>query len=260
MTNFQAVSKSAFAKKSWRKNQNYLFSATDAVCSLAVTELHHAMMGMPLAFISTDGEYSIVGVQGLQQGLNSIVDSSGTWRGSYVPAVYRGYPFALGSESIGGELTLCFDIDSGLLVDDDTAEPFFDDDFEPNEFINKIVRFLSNINSGLQASIQVCKALEDHGLFKPWELKFKLADEKTYTTNGLFYIDEAAFNELSDDAFAELRAAGEMQVIYCQLLSMQRVSDLFLFTKEKLAIDLLQTGELHFNQSGTDGNISFENL
>jgi hypothetical protein len=260
MSNFQAVSTAAFAKKSWKYNQNYLFSATDAVCSLALTELHQAVMGMPLAFISTNDEYSVVGVQGLQQGLNSIVDANGTWRGSYIPAVYRGYPFALGRESEEGELTLCFDIDSGLLVDDDTAEPFFDDDLEPSHLVSERLEFLSNVASGLKASVQVCKRLEDHRLFKPWKLKFKLADEKVYTTDGLFCIDEAAFNKLSDDAFAELRSVGAIHLIYCQLLSMQRISDLTLFTKERLAVDLPQTTEVDLNESSTDGNISFENL
>lgn len=273
MTDLQIVTKAKFGNKSWKHCQDYFFSAQDMVCKLSTVELPQAMMAMPLAFFPTDVGYSVVGVQGLQAGINSFVNEYGKWRGSYVPAAYRGYPFVLAdNESNNGDLALSFDNDSGLLIDDDSEEPFFGDDFEPSEPVGKIVEYLYLVNVAEQKSLRICKMLAEHGLLKPWELTFKLENENK-GVDGLFCIDETILNELSDDSYSELRAAGAIPVIYCQLLSMQRILDLteprsrapaapvpwFLQTKLETG-SLVEPNELYSGEGDADGNISFENL
>ena len=76
---------------------------------------------------------------------------------------------------------------------------------------------------------------------------------------GLFSIDEAALNELSDEAFIELRQSGALIVVYCQLLSMQRITDLAQQLKSK-ADSQPPTNELNLDGVNEGGNISFHNL
>lgn len=75
---------------------------------------------------------------------------------------------------------------------------------------------------------------------------------------GLFRIDEAAFNALPLEALDALRAAGALPVIYCQLLSMQHLPVLGQLAQIRAAQNapLPQSGDgdldLEFlNESGT---------
>ena len=261
MVNLQAIAKTEFANKSWQRNPNFLFSAKDAVCPLSSSEIPRAMMGMPLAFLCANGEYSLVAILGLEQGANFFIDATGQWLGNYIPAAYRGYPFVLArNETEEEQLVLCIDKDSGLLNEDDSGEPFFDKNGEPTPTITELIEFLSDLRKGLQASALICKTLLEHELFKPWELQFELEDG-TKRIEGLFCIDEAALNKLSDKAFVELRLSGAFPLIYCQLLSMQRISDLTRFAQSKSKANSASlANELDLDGVNMSDNISFENL
>jgi len=261
VANLDAITKTEFASKSWQRNPNFLLSAKDAVCPLSASEIPRAMMAMPLAFLCTDGEYSIQAVQGLEPGTNFFLNADGQWLGNYIPAAYRGYPFVLASnEAEESQLVLCIDKDSGLLCEDDSAEPFFDEGGELSPTVKELVEFLSSVRAGRQASASICKSLLKHELFRPWELQFELEDG-TKRIEGLFCIDEAALNALPDEAYAELRLCGAIPVIYCQLLSMQRISILTQIAQAKSSANLApKANELNLDGVNMDGNISFDNL
>ena len=260
MTNFHVITKDKFANKSWERPRDYLRTAKDMICKLNTVELPRAMMSMPIALFPTDGEYSFVAVQGLRPGTNSFLHNDGVWQGDYIPALYRGYPFSLMHNESKGEPTFCFDVDSGLMIDDGTGEPFFSEGLEPSESVKEIIEFLVKLDNTKKVSIQICKSLSEHDLIKPWELTFEL-ENKLAQVDGLFCIDETAFNELSNESYSKLRIAGAIPAIYCQLLSMQRISYLIEFLQDKSKTDALQQGcALSFDGGDTDGNISFENL
>lgn len=261
MANLQAITKTEFAKKSWQRNPNFLFSANDAVCPLSASEIPRAMMAVPLAFLCTDGEYSIVAVQGLENGTNFFLNAEGQWLGSYIPAAYRSYPFVLAStEANEDQLILCINKDSGLLIEDDSAEAFFDEGGELSTTLKDLVEFLSTVRAGRQESARICTILLKHELFKPWDLQFEL-ESGTKRIEGLFCIDESALNTLSDEAYAELRLAGAIPVVYCQLLSMQKISDLTQFAQAKAKLSSApQANELNLDGVDLGGNISFDNL
>ena len=95
MVSLQAITKPDFTEKSWRRSPNYLFTANDAVCPLIVQEMPKAIMGMPIAFLCVDEKYSVVALLGLEPETNYFVGKDGGWRGNYIPALYRAYPFVL---------------------------------------------------------------------------------------------------------------------------------------------------------------------
>ena len=218
-------------------------------------------MGMPIAFLCVDEKYSVVALLGLEPETNYFVDKDGGWQGKYIPARYRAYPFVLAkNEAEEEKLVLCINEDSGLLNDDDSAEAFFDDEGELSATVKQLTEFLSASHGGLQSAARICKLLNQHKLFKPWELEIELEDGKK-RIEGLFSIDETALNELSDEAFIELRQSGALIVAYCQLLSMQRITDLAQFAQLKSKADSQPpTNELNLDGINEGGNISFHNL
>ena len=261
MVSLQAITKPDFTEKSWRLSPNYLFTANDAVCPLAVQEIPKAIMGMPIAFLCEDGKYSVVAVLGLEPETNYFVGKDGDWRCKYITDLYRAYPFVLAeNEAEEEQLVLCINEDSGLLNDDDSAEAFFDDEGELSATLKHLMELLSAVRVGLESAARICELLNQHKLFKPWELEIELEDGKK-RIEGLFSIDEAALNELSDEAFIELRQSGALIVVYCQLLSMLRITDLAKFAQLKSKADSQPpTNELNLDGVNEDGNISFHNL
>jgi len=78
---------------------------------------------------------------------------------------------------------------------------------------------------------------------------------------GLSCVDETALNELPGDAYAKLRLAGAIPIIYCQLFSMQQLSHLGKLTQDKNKDLMLDKGvEIDLSGLKNEGNISFENI
>lgn len=226
MTKLQAISKDHYTDKKWQLNPGYSFTEKDSVCPIVLQELPNAMANMPVAFIRSEDKYALVVVQGLTPQTNLFVDANGVWSGKYIPAGYRTYPFLLASTSGDGEnLVLCIDEDSGLVGGDEADQAFFDKEGELSERMQEVMTFLSEGHRGRLAAGRVCQQLQELNLLKPWTLQIEY-EEGSHKVDGLFCIDEPAFNELSDEIFVELRQSGALPVIYSQLLSMQQMNKL----------------------------------
>ena len=263
MPNLKGVNKTEFTKKSWKNISNFLFAAKDPTCPLGLSELPKAMAAVPLAFTCTNDEYSMVAIHGLLPATNLYVLPDGKWGGIYIPNVYKIYPFSLahvGSEK--GDKVLCVDTDSNLVTDDETEQPFFDEDLKPTQLILQMTESLFNIAADRQRSISIANSLHECGLLKPWEIEFETGN-RSKKIDGLFCVDEIALNELSGDAYTKLRDAGAILPIYCQLLSMGRLPDLMHIIKTNLGDQFLSESaapELNLDEVNSEGNISFDNL
>lgn len=226
MANLQAISKDHYADKKWQLTPGYSFSEKDSVCPIVLQELPQAQANMPVAFMLSDDKYYLVVVQGLTPQTNLFVDADGNWLGNYIPASYRSYPFVLASTTGDGEnLVLCVDEDSGLVGSDEADQDFFNEEGELSERMQEVMKFLSEGHSGRLTVNRICEQLQELNLFKSWTLQIEYADGP-HKVEGLYCIDEPAFNELSDEVFLELRKTGALPVIYSHLLSMQHITRL----------------------------------
>lgn len=263
MPDYQAITKTDFTDKNWQRCPNFLFVAGDAVCPLTAMELPKAMMYMPTCFIPADEGYALTALLGLRPGENLYVNPKGQWLGKYIPAAYRTYPFVLAkNEAEEGQQVLCFDRDSGLLESELADQSFFDDDGSLNSELNELMQSLAQINASREATLAICKLLEQHELLKPWELKIQLK-EGVHGVEGLYCIDEEALNALPDETFIELRKAGVLALAYCQLLSMQRVSLFDQLLKAKARYDTSSDSvpeELNLDPIDEAGTLNFDNL
>lgn len=261
MASLQAITKTDFANKSWRRCTNYSFAAQDTYCVLAAQELPQAMLSMPIAFIQDDEGFLIVAVLGLQTSSNFYLDSEGNWLGKYIPARYRSYPFLLvPNTATKDQMVLCIDADSGLVTESDIGEKFFDETGEPSATLTEILNFLTKVSAGQAAAARICESLQKHDLLKPWDMEIQL-ETGIQRVEGLFCINETALNALSDEDFIEIRKSGALPAIYCQMLSMQHIGELAQVV-QKIQVSARNTSvkELNLDSISADGNISFDNL
>lgn len=231
MPDFHAITPTDHADKSWHASTGYGFAAHDAIAVLVMQEIPRASLSLPLGFALSDDHYMPVVLQGLAQGQNLLVAPDGRWLSDYIPAAYRGYPFAL-ADTPDGQTVLCFDHASGLLHEgvgsgaaNGAGQPFFDAERQPTERLRQTMDFLVQVRANVEPTRRLCDVLQQHGLIEPWAIQVQGADG-TQTLGGLHRVNETALNALSADAFQAVREAGALPLIYCQLLSMQNLQRL----------------------------------
>ena len=238
MSDFHPVSQTRHSTKRWARYKSYQFAANDSVAALVAAEMPKACMAFPTGFIKTEQGYNPVAVLGLGGEQNLFVTKDSRWIGGHIPAVYRSYPFRLLQS--GDQQLLCIDEASGLVIDAESAslnaesppkaantneklEHFFNDQAEPSEALKPIVEFLTQVERNRQATAIALGSLDKAQLLVPWEILVKGDGGKELRLEGLYRIDELAFNGLSSQAFEELRQSSAVALAYCQMLSMQHL-------------------------------------
>lgn len=224
MPKYVPVSKETHASKHWKRYESYAFATGENIVPVVAAELPKAVTAFPIAFIQQNEAYFPVALLGFEQGRNLFVAATGQWVGAYVPSILRGHPFKL-AKSQDNQFVLCVDQDSGLVTDGPEGEPFFDESGEPSASVQQVLDFLQKVEANQQATARMCAGLQSHHVIKPWPITLKTpAGDRTI--DGLNQIDEQALNNLSGEAFLELRQAGALPMAYCQLLSMQHLATL----------------------------------
>ncbi|MEA3642712.1 MAG: SapC family protein [Lamprobacter sp.] len=223
MPTYQAITHTDFAHRRWKPYDHYRFAAAEAIVPLVAQELAKACHSLPIAFIRQQDHFIPAAVQGLQPGQNLFVAPDGRWLGGYIPAAYRGYPFAL-AQADTGQLVLCVDLDSELIADQH-EQPFFTDTGEPAQRVKDVLDFLQQVHQNRQHTQRLCAALEAEQLITAWPLK-RQSEAGEQPIDGLYRIDEPRLNSLDSDALTRLHQAGALPVAYCQLLSMQHIHTL----------------------------------
>lgn len=222
MPNLQPVSRNRHGTKRWRRYSDYRFATQDMVAPLVATELPKALLTVPIAFLTVEGNVQPFAIQALAPGQNLFVAPDGHWLAGYIPAVYRSHPFRLATTE-HGEQVLCIDEDAGQVTDGPEGEPFFTDEGQPATSVRAILDFLTRIEQDRGPTMRACGMLQKHELIQPWPVKVQTAEGEK-VVQGLSRLDEVALNALPADAFIELRDAGALLVAYCQLMSMQHLS------------------------------------
>lgn len=206
--------------------QGFPAARAQPVAAITRAELSRAVLSLPLAFQRTEAAIHLVAIMGLSRDRNLFVTQDNRWAGSYVPAAFRAYPFALGKTPEGTQV-VCIDEESGCLrqAPGEGARELFTRDGEPGPFLNQLVQFLRQVNADLEATGQSCAVLDQHGLLEDWPLKIK-SQSGEQTLSGFLRVNEAKLNELEPAALAEVRNAGALPIAFGQLYAMGHLATL----------------------------------
>lgn len=219
MPPFAVISRERHADKKWRRSDGYAFAAGEAVATIVGAELMRAAPRMPLAFIEQLGHYHLVAVLSLKPGQNLFVAPDGRWLGGYVPAIFRAFPFRLLHKEEPDEAVLCIDEAKGLVDQSHSSgESFFDSDGNVSAALKAIVDFMTQIERSRKPTDLAVAELVKANVLCPWDITTNVEQSEQILT-GLYRIDEAALNKVSDDVFLRLRATSALPVAYAQMAS-----------------------------------------
>lgn len=200
----------------------YTHARHDPVAPVLLAELNKLIPHYALGFIARGAGYVPVALLSLDGQRNLYVAPGGQWIGAYVPALLRGYPFALADGQDGNKL---------LAVDADRltasgGDALFDGD-APSATVQKTLDFLQQCESNRQQTHAATRALQQAGVIAPWPLTLQRhgEDDTPRAVKGLYRLDESALNALDAATYATLQGA-PMALAHAQLLSLSQLEQL----------------------------------
>ncbi|WP_445003258.1 SapC family protein [Halomonas mongoliensis] len=222
MVNETDLHPSTHSHLGWRQFSGFRFARHVTLQPLAVAEIPRVAQVMPVAFLRQGQAWRAAGVMGSAYGENVYVAEDGRWRGHFVPAALRVYPFAL-SEQDEERLALWPGYEPGELDDAsrdaDGLTPFFEEGrYTP--LLQKTLAFLQQVKRGQADVHEPLAMLHELGLLTPWRVPAEEGQDASRELEGLYRVAPERWALLDDSDWLELRRCGALEWLYAHLHSL----------------------------------------
>ncbi|MGJ3232484.1 MAG: SapC family protein [Oceanicaulis sp.] len=192
---------------------------------LTLGEFASAGARFPIIFLG-DNKTPVVAM-GLQQGANLFVDADGQFEQyAYMPAFVRRYPFVAATHTDAKDrFTVCVDTGSHLFSDK-PDQPFFTDDGQPTEFVNRAIDFVRRFEADVAQTQTFVEKLKELDLFDQQQATFQPRDNQgnpagePQVVASYWGISGEKLRKVEPKVLAELRDNAYLGAIYAQMLSM----------------------------------------
>ncbi len=196
---------------------DWRFCASELLVPLAYNEMADAAREYPLVFLKDKPVY--YALLGFEQGVNAYVAEDGHWRAHYVPARLRAYPFALAPvPETADQFALVMDADAPQLQQTEGELLFMQG--QPGSALKARSVLLQAMAKADPTTRRMVQAIRSAGLLVARAVQVRQPSPARPALGGFEVIDEQKLNALPDDAFAALRKAGALPLVYAHLLSM----------------------------------------
>lgn len=220
---------SSEAHKDWsvKVSDNYRFSSALNSCPLLAAEFVTASQDYAIVFATSGGSVFPAVLLGFEDGHNLFVDEDGAWKGSYVPAFLRRYPFVFAEDVDGdGKFTLCIDEEYKGLNQDGKGERLFDSEGNRTQFLQSMLAFVTQFQAQFNRTKEFCDKLSRLGLLEPAQARFTTAEGRTGNLGGFLTIVRDRLKAIPADSLKEMFATDELELCYAHLHSLQNVNRL----------------------------------
>jgi len=185
---------------------------------VAAHEFIFAAHEYPIVF--TRGEDALlrpVVLLGMRSAENLYVNAAGLWEASYIPVLVQHYPFVIDSAS-------------GVSVDEQSAalsyengELLIDAEGVWQPALDAEAQFLQEYQLQIADTEQMVRQWDELGLFVPSEASLSFSGGGAFELRDFYVIDEALFNQLSDEVLPSLFKSGALRLIYQHLESLSHL-------------------------------------
>lgn len=213
-------------EKHWDKgvilSDTYSYASRVTSAPLGLAEVFKAGRDMPIIF-TKEGPLVPVAQLGFCKHQNMFVDNQGEWKGRYVPAHIRRFPFILGEMGSGTQFKIM--IDETKIVDRSSGAPLFaDDGVSEGSVVVKAKKFLLALHREIQHAESLCVRLREYDVLVDGILELKSGDKVTGRATAVQLVDWARVCRLDDVVLAEWVRLGLMDLIMIHLNSIRDVS------------------------------------
>ncbi len=223
--NAEPVSAEAHRDISIRSGESWAFASYLNSVPLVAAEFERAGAEMPVVFAGEGDDLTPVGLLGLEAGENLFLAADGSWRGRYVPAFLRRYPFVFAASGENGEtLTLCVDADYEGVNRDGRGERLFDAEGNRTQYLDRMLQFTSDYQAQHQLTRAFCKRLNELAILEPAVATVNLADGRQMTLRGFQRVNPEKLRGLTDEQVTELFRTDMLGLIHFHLASLGQMN------------------------------------
>lgn len=215
--------------KSWslEQGQDYSFAARANAVPVMCSEFQAASLDLPVVFGKSDTAYAPIAMLGIEKEKSLLIGDDGTWKGGYVPAFIRRFPFVFAEADDKQTYTLCIDEDyAGLDKDGKKGNRFFDDEDKPTGFMNRALEFMKKFEVEGRRTREFCKLLAEKELFDPMQAAIRLSDGEQRNVTGFHVISRERLKALDADTVAEFFKRDVLELVYLHLASLRNMERL----------------------------------
>jgi hypothetical protein len=191
---------------------------------LMAVEFGAASVEYAIVFTGTAGAYMPAVILGMRDRQNLYVNEDGSWRGKYLPAFIRRYPFVFSSDEGGTRFTLCLDEAFSGCNQAGLGERLFDAEGARTQYLGGVLNFLQEYQGQFQVTQAFCKKLHELDLLEPMQAQITLATGDKYALAGFLAVNRDRLKKLSQEKLAELVQSNELELIYLHLQSIRNLS------------------------------------
>lgn len=215
------------------------FAAQANSVPIAASEVAPAALHYPCVFFESGGRHAMCALLGLDARQNLFVDDGRWAAGTYMPAYFRRYPFALAETGTPENFLVCIDeACAGLSLD--AGEPLFEaegTDGVPAEsrVLDEARQFLLALHGELTASSRLADEIARAGLLDERVVRWRLPDGTTGELSGFLVVNEDRLRQLPVEKAAQWLANGTLGLLFAHLLSLGQVERLSRLRAERQA-------------------------
>ncbi len=192
----------------------------------------------PIVFVKSgkdaDGRDMLapIAVFGVSQAENLFVVGE-RWRGRYMPAVMRIYPFCM-TRIDDERLALCVDM-AYAGANESEGEALFDAEGKASELLMRVQKQLEELEVEVQRTRAVCVRLQELDLLRDMRFDATLPGGRTHTVDGFLVVDEEKVRNLPDAEVLDLHRNGLLGLIHLHWMSMRNMHPLLEWHVERAA-------------------------
>jgi hypothetical protein len=209
---------------SLRQNGGYGFAKEVNSVPLLAAEFGVAAHEMTIIFAGDGNDVFPAVILGMRDGENAHVNKDGEWKGNYVPAFLRRYPFVFAVSEDEQTFTLCIDEEYEGFNNEGKGERLFDSDGNRTKYLQDMLKFVSDYQAQFNRTQLFARKLVELDLLEPAQAQFSLPDGQRTQLAGFKTINREKLRNLPKDKLAELARTDELELAYLHLFSLNNLA------------------------------------
>ncbi|MFA5505675.1 MAG: SapC family protein [Vulcanimicrobiota bacterium] len=231
--NVVPLSREKHAQWSVEVGKDFRYSSNINSVPLLTAEFVRAVREYPVVFGQTEDTLQPVIILGMHGEKNFYLNESGEWTAQYIPAFLRRYPFVFARSQDGKTFTLCIDESFGGFNQEDKGERLLTEEGEASPYVDNVLKFLQGYQNEHARTQEFCRKLDEFDLLEPQTAVWNGPNGEKSTLTGFSCVSRNKLKALPPKVLAGMIGAGEMDLIYAHLYSLNNFSNF----KDKLVTE-----------------------
>lgn len=209
-----------------RSSRDYSFTSRTNSVPVMSGEFPSACTEYPIVFAGNEEAVMPVILLGMHEEENAFVAEDGNWKGRYLPAFIRRYPFVFVQTDDKEKYALCIDESYDGFNQSGDGPALIGEDGKPSEYTNRMLQFLGNFQKEAQRTQSFCEKLKELNLLERKKMEVTMPDGSKVSLAGIYLIDRSRLSSLPADAIVDLVRSGAYELICLHLLSQRNFNHL----------------------------------